>query len=578
MANRLKMADIQAILSLKARGWSNRRIASELGVDRETVARYVKLAIELATAAQRQPADQKPGPIPNPANALPGKTSGISPDPAKAPPGIDSPEGSNAAKAPPGNVGPEGAKSANALTGPEWAELTKKLDELAWRIQPPEGRGRGSQCEPYRETIEAKLAIGLSAQRIYQDLKEEGFQGSLYSVQRFARNLLAKAPEAFRRLECLPGEEAQIDFGKGTPIVEGKRKRRTHVLRIVLSHSRKAYSEAVYQQTTENFLRCLENAFRYFGGVPKTLVPDNLKAAVKTPDWFDPEINPKLQSFCAHYGTVVLPTKPRTPRHKGKVESGVGYVQGNALKGRTFSSLEEQNRHLLQWEQGVADRRIHGTIKRQVGPYFEEVERTALLPLPTDPFPCFQEARRMVHRDGHIEVAKAYYSVPPEYVGRPVWARWDARLVRVYNGRMEQIALHARQEPGKHATARQHLSDHKISMVEEGAESLLMRAARIGPKTKQWAETMFETRGIEGVRVLVGLVSLARKHQVKDIEAACDTALTYGAYRLRTIRRLIGRNAPKQQTLEFLDEHPIIRRLEDYGALVRDVFNKEVSQ
>jgi transposase len=608
MANRLKMAEIQAILSLKSRGWSNRRMASELGVDRATVARYVKLAIELAkpsTApagepageAAPNPASAPPGAVgpdaPKPANAPAGNDQTEAPNAANAPPGMDRPEGSkptsappgvdgaeapNAAKAPPGISGEQPAKSANLLTGAEWSELAKKLDEIAWRIQPLDGRRHSSRCEPYRETIEEKLAIGLSGQRIYQDLREEGFQGSVYSVQRFVRKLLAKTPEAFRRLECLPGEEAQIDFGKGASIVDGKRKRRTHVFRIVLSHSRKAYSEAVYQQTTESFLRCLENAFWYFGGVPKTLIPDNLKAAVQTPDWFDPEINPKLQSFCAHYGTVVLPTKPRTPRHEGKVESGVGYVQGNGLKGRTFNSLEEQNRYLLQWEQGVADRRIHGTTKRQVAPYFEEVERAALIPLPTDRFPFFHEAQRSVHRDGHIEVAKAYYSVPPEYVGRLVWARWDERIVRVFNGRMEQIALDARQEPGRHATARQHLSDHKIAMVEEGAESLLMRAARIGPKTKQWAETMFEARGIEGVRVLVGLVSLARKHQAKDIELACDTALTYGAYRLRTIRQLIGKHAPKQQTLEFLDEHPIIRRLEDYGALVRDVSNKEVSQ
>jgi transposase len=119
---------------------------------------------------------------------------------------------------------------------------------------------------------------------------------------------------------------------------DGKR-RRTHVFRIVLSHSRKAYSEAVYRQTTEDFIRCMENAFHHFGGAPQTLVIDNLKAAVTKADWFDPELNPKIQSFCAHYDTVILPTRPRTPRHKGKIERGVDYVQDNALKRRTFTSL-----------------------------------------------------------------------------------------------------------------------------------------------------------------------------------------------------------------------------------------------
>src|SRR5262249_49176457 len=160
----------------------------------------------------------------------------------------------------------------------------------------------------------------------------------------------------------------------------GKR-RRPHVFRIVLSHSRKAYSEAVYQQSTDNFLLCLENAFWSFGGVPARVVLDNLKAAVTKADWFDPELNPKGQSFAAHYGVVLLPTRPRMPRHKGKVERGVDYVQENALKGRTFSLLEEENAYLWSWEQSVADTRVHGTIRQQVGKLFAEVERPALRPL-----------------------------------------------------------------------------------------------------------------------------------------------------------------------------------------------------
>jgi len=216
------------------------------------------------------------------------------------------------------------------------------------------------------------------------------------------------------------------------------RRRRTHVFRIVLSHSRKAYSEVVYCQTTDDFIRCLENAFHHFGGVPKTLVIDNLKAAVTKADWYDPELNPKIQSFCARYGTVILPTKPRMPRHKGKVERIVGYVQNNALKARTFTGLANQNLHLLEWETHVANTRIHGTTRKQVKKAFEDVERASLLPLPVERFPSFVESRRKVNRDRHIEVDKAYYSVPPEYLGREVWVRWDSRTVRIFNHRFEQ--------------------------------------------------------------------------------------------------------------------------------------------
>ena len=138
-----------------------------------------------------------------------------------------------------------------------------------------QGRGRTSECEPWRDVIQSKCDLGLSAQRIYQDLTtEHNFTGSYYSVRRFVRRLEPTRELPFRRLECGPGDEAQVDFGTGAPIIgpDGKR-RKTHVFRIVLSHSRKAYSEVVYRQTTDDFLRCLENAFRHFGGAPRRVDP-----------------------------------------------------------------------------------------------------------------------------------------------------------------------------------------------------------------------------------------------------------------------------------------------------------------
>ena len=200
----------------------------------------------------------------------------------------------------------------------------------------PHQPGPKSDCEPFRQTILEKLQVGLSAKRIHQDLAaEHGFTGSYYSVKRFAARLRTSTPLPFRRMEVLPGEEAQVDFGTAAPVIDRDGKtRRPWMFRIVPSHSRKGYSEAVWRQSTDNFIAALENAFEHFGGVPKRLVIDNLKAAVKNADWYDPEIHPKLQSFAAHYGAVFLPTKPYTPRHKGKVESGVKYVKNNALKAR----------------------------------------------------------------------------------------------------------------------------------------------------------------------------------------------------------------------------------------------------
>ena len=509
MANRLKMAQINAILALRRRGWSCRRIARELGVHRETVSRYVR----------------------------------------------EHENGQNRPKVPAGSGGLLDSKPAKVPAGSE--------------------RGR-SKCEPHREFIQKGLDKGLSSQRIWQDLRvEHDFDGSYDSVKRFARGL-RPADLPFRRMECGPGEEAQVDFGTGAFVVtrDGKR-RRPHVFRIVLSHSRKGYTEAVFRQCTEDFIRCLEDSFHHFGGVPRTIVIDNLRAAVTKADWYDPDLNPKLEEFCNHYDTVILPTKPYTPRHKGKIERGIGYVKGNALKGRTFSSLEEQNRHLLQWERSVADTRIHGTTRKQVGKIFEEVERAALKPLPPDRFPFFHEAERKVHRDGHVEVEKAYYSVPPEYMGRKVWARWDSRVVRIFNHRMEQIAIHVKAEPGRFSTMDKHIAPEKISRVERGAADLLINAARIGPHTSRWAEDMVKARGVRSVRVLMGLLSLVNRHTSEEIESACEIAWSHRAFRLRTIRELIKRQAPKQEQFEFIEEHQIIRPLSEYEELVRDAFQQE---
>jgi transposase len=435
--------------------------------------------------------------------------------------------------------------------------------------------GRRSHCEVVAAQIQAALEKGLSAQRIYQDLvTEQQFTGSYESVKRFVRRLAAVAPLPWRRMECDPAQEVQVDFGQGAwVLVDGKRQR-PHLFRMVLSHSRKAYSEVVWRQTGESFIRCLENAFRHFGGVPHTVVTDNLKAAVLKADWFDPQLNPKITSFAEHYQTVLLPTTPRTPRHKGKIEAGVKYAQNNALKGRTFASLTEQNAFLTEWERTVADTRLHGTTRQQVGHVFTTVERAQLLPLPAMVFPVFSEAPRLVHQDGHVEVARTYYSVPPEYVGRKVWARWESRLVRVFNTRLEQIALHARQPPGRFSTDPVHIHSRKRSAIENGADWLLDRVRLIGRHSGDWAEAMMKQRGVQGLRVLQGFLQLAARHAPINVEAASQLALTHGVWRLHELKSLL-RTPTEQNQFEFVQAHPLIRDLSHYQALMPDCFASE---
>jgi len=606
MANQLKMEQVFAILALHQAHLSNREIARKLGIDRETVSRHIRLARTGSSPAKQAPIGSKPAtdaPIGSGSLAELGGDASIGsggPKPASQAP-IGSAGGTEVQPTASGGFTALLPTAGGDRVGVAVAEDRALLGSNPSAAAVPYGTGgppraaclseggnsqascghggQISQCQPHHEAILGKLQQGLSAQRIYQDLvTESGFVGSYYSVRRYVGKLTAATKLPFRRMECPPGHEAQVDFGKGAPVIEpGQRRHRPHVFRVVLSHSRKGHSEATYRQRTDDFLTCLENAFWDFGGVPRTVVIDNLKAAVKNPDWYDPELNPRVQAFCEHYGTVILPTKPYTPRHKGKVERGVGYVQDNALKGRTFTSLAQENRHLEQWETTVADTRIHGTTRQQVGKVFEEVERKALLPLPAGRFPFFHEARRSVHRDGHVEVQKAYYSVPPEYLGREVWVRWDGRMVRVYNQRMEQIAVHAQRQSGQFSTQGAHIDSRKVSAVERGTEWLLRQVSLIGEHSQQWAAAMLLERGVAGIRVLQGLTHLANRHDSAAIERACRIALTHQAFRLRALRELIKRGGNEQERFEFLQQHEIIRDLSSYGHIVRAAIHPEAA-
>jgi hypothetical protein len=346
----------------------------------------------------------------------------------------------------------------------------------------------------------------------------------------------------------------------------------------VLSFSRKGYTEAVTRLTTESFIRSLENAFWRLGGVPKTVVFDNAKCVVLKADWYDPELHPKIIEFSRHYGFTLLPTRPATPRHKGKVERGVDYAQENALKGRSFESLAEQNAHLDHWEKTVADTRIHGTTKKHVGVAFESTEKRHLNPLPRDRFPYYEEGQRKVSRDGHVAVDRAYYSVPAEYRGHDVWVRWNSQTIRILNHRMESIALHCAQAAGRFSTQGEHIHPAKTHMIERGIEFILRKVRFLGPHATRWAEATIESRGIPAARVLQGLLSLSKKYQTEQIDHACDTAWRSQAFNYRVIKRLLEhQTAARQQTMKFMDEHPIIRSVSEYGDFVRNSLQGERS-
>jgi len=526
MANKLTVQEQEAIRNLTKLGWGIRRIARQLKVSRNTVRNYVRTL---------EPPDA--GPIAEQilkSASLPAPGVGVQTDPLSTP----------------------GSSGVKIQTDP---------------LSTAGKTGRASLCFVHAELILKKVDAGLTAQRIYQDLRlENAFAGSYQSVKRYVHKVRQTDPSLVQRIEVQPGEEVQVDFGTGPTLVgaDGK-KTKTWIFRMVLSHSRKAYSEAVLRQDTETFLRCLENTFRHFGGGTLTINLDNLKAAVLKADWADPELNPKLIDFARHYGTTILPCLPRVPEHKGKIESSVKYVKNNALAGRKFTALSEVNAFLLHWEKTVADVRIHGTTKRQVAELFR-LEKPFLTSLPASLFPCFQEAPRSVHRDGHVEVAKAYYHVPPEYLGRDVWVRFDSREVRIFirdkEGALKQIQVHRRLQPGQFTNARG-IGGGQGSL-QANMDYWLKRACNLGASCEQWARAVTTHRGVGGLRTLMGLVSLTDRHSFPAVNQACERAWAKGTWRLRDVKALLAAKEIQTQ-ITFEEHHPLIRNLSEYGLFIQ---------
>ena len=302
MSRQLKIEQQILIRQLHKLGWSQRQIENETGIRRETVSKYI-----------REPfvETEEPTEIEQKASVVQ-KTNSVPKNPLE-----------------------------------EVSALSKSLSSS------------------FHQTILEAVQKGLSAQSIYQDLVHIGFKGSYTSVQRYVRKLRSPEPNVFARIHTAPGEEAQVDFGQGAPTLKDGKYVRPWLFTMVLSYSRMIYTEVVWHQDVETFLKCHENAFSNFGGVPGVIRIDNLKSGVLAAHMFEPSLNPAYADFASYCGFTPLPCLPATPQHKGKVEAGVKYAQDNALKGKLFNSLDEQNAHLRRWGKEIANLRIHGTTKRK---------------------------------------------------------------------------------------------------------------------------------------------------------------------------------------------------------------------
>jgi transposase len=306
----------------------------------------------------------------------------------------------------------------------------------AWRrrgvYRPRERRSYPSTLDPYVEWIRARAPeVEYNAAVLHRELVVQGFTGSPVIVRRFVQPLRVAAHSvvATMRYETAPGQQAQVDFGQRRVWI-GADYVPAHVFVFTLGYSRRLYAVAFQHERLDAVLQGHEQAFRHFTGVPEQVVLDNARSVVlhhhcdRATGRHEVVWHPAYADFAAYYGFRPWAHWPYRPQTKGKTESGVKYVQHNALVGKRFASWEHLNAWLLEWALTVADTRVHGTTHEPPEERFARAERAQLMPLGSRPLYSREHVRhRVVPSDALVAIGGSRYSVPVRYVGETVVVR-----------------------------------------------------------------------------------------------------------------------------------------------------------
>lgn len=406
--------------------------------------------------------------------------------------------------------------------------------------QPPK---TSSSLAPYREVVQHYVDQGLEMTAMFQRLKEQhGYAGSYSSVRRYVPQFKPHEVEAFVRMHCAAGEEMQVDFGNVGDLFDPQsgKVRPAYAFVATLSHSRHQYAELVFDQKTATWIGLHQRAFQAFGGVPKRVVLDNLKAGVIQALVIDPVLGETYRKLAQHYHFLVSPNKPRTPRHKGKVENGVHYLQRNFMAGQQFVDLPSANQHLRTWVLETAGARQHGTTHQLPLVVFRSVEQAALLPLPEEPFTLWAIRMAKVHPDCHIVVDHSYYSVPYQRVGQTVEVHIHERVLHIYAGQ-ELLRTHLRaQQKGQWRTEMADYPPYKAEYLTHTPGYCRQLAEQIGPATLQVVEDLLADVVLERLRSVQAILKLEKSVGAARLEAACKRALYFGNGRYRRIKEILN--------------------------------------
>jgi transposase len=405
------------------------------------------------------------------------------------------------------------------------------VGQVAQVVRPvrPGGHGQAwEQLEAHHGQIEAQVKAGLSVVKIGILLERQAVVVPYRTLHRFCveRCGFGRTAATVRVADGEPGAECQLDFGYlgmlAGPVTG--RGRKVHALIFTACYSRHMFVWLSFTQTLAAFTAGCEAAWVFFGGVFKVLIPDNASAIVADADAVNPQFTAGWLDYAQHCGFATDAARVRSPKDKPRVERAVQYVRGNFFAGEHFTGLADAQARAEVWCREVAGMRIHGTIAARPAQVFAEHEAAVLLPLPV-PYDVPVFATVKVHRDFHVEIGRALYSAPKEYLGCRLDARADSALVKLFH-RGVLVKAHPRQQPGRRVTDPADLPAEKTTYAMRDVAALARAARRHGDAIGIYADRLLDTDlPWTKMRQVYRLLGLVRRYGPGPVDTACQRAL-----------------------------------------------------
>jgi transposase len=464
-----------------------------------------------------------------------------------------------------------GRARAAGLGWPAVAELDDAaLEERLYRKSSFAGERR--PLPDWRVVHAERSRPGVTLELLHLEYLEQEPGGYRYSqFCELYRRWLKRQRPTMRQVHKA-GEKGFFDYsGKRPHVVDPKTGECTEVelFVAVLGASNFTFAEATRTQRLPDWIASHARAFCYFGGVPRALVPDQLKSAVTIASRYEPGVNRTYEDLARHYGTAVLPARPHRPRDKAKVEGSVLIVQRwilARLRNQSFFSLDELNARIAELLEELNDRQMrrYGESRRQL---WVRLERPALLPLPSEPFTYGEWKTATVNVDYHVEIDRHYYSVHHGLLHEKVEARVTATTVEIFfRGRRHTSHVRSYVRSG-HTTKPEHMPKAHQKHLEWSPSRILHWASTIGEKTEALARAILESRPHpeQGYRSCLGILRLGKRYGDERLEAACGRALAVQARSYRNVESILKRGLDRfalpagDETVRKADSHENIR-------------------